>query len=320
MKVAFHSGYLGFRGTEVALIDYAWGNKEILGNESFFLLPWRDGGETHPVVATMRNTAPVRFYRSKDEMDGILKEEATDFFYCVKNGFNDGVFSSKVLTGVHAIFRESEFHGDIYAYISQWLSDVMSHGKAPVAPWMIRLAETKEHLRGELGIPPEACVFGRHGGDDSFDIPWVKEAVLQTAKAHPDVWFIFLNTKPFHSNSEIPNLIFLPGTADALRKRAFLNTCDAMIHGRERGETLGLACMEFAAKGKKVLTYVGSPEQAHLGLLGNAAMAYADKNELVELLQGSASDYRLSIAHQAEINMRFGSHGVMEKFRQIFLS
>jgi hypothetical protein len=49
MKVMFHSGCLGYRGTEIALMDYAWGNQKILRNESLFLMPWKEGGEEHPV-------------------------------------------------------------------------------------------------------------------------------------------------------------------------------------------------------------------------------------------------------------------------------
>lgn len=320
MKVAFHSGYLGFRGTEVALIDYAWGNKEILGNESFFLLPWRDGGGTHPVVATMRNTAPVRFYRSKDEMDGILREEATDFFYCVKNGFNDGVFSSKVLTGVHAIFRESEFHGDVFAYVSPWLSQVMSRGKTPWVPHMISLSTAGADLRKQLNIPAEAKVFGRHGGEDSFDIPWVQKLIVETAQKNPSTHFIFLNTRIFSGSLEKGNIHFLPATSDPATKRSFLDSCDAMIHARKRGETFGLSCMEFAVLGKKVLTYSESPEKAHLELLGEAALGYHNATTLTAGLSCNRSDYRLPAKISQELAERFGPEKVMEKFKEVFLS
>ena len=160
MRVAFHSSYLGYRGTEVALMDYAWGNREVLKNESLFLLPWREEASRHPVLAAMEAIAPVRLYRDPEEREAILREEGADFFYCVKNGFNDGVFSRRVPTGIHAIFRESEFHGDVYAYISDWLSRVMAYGHAAVAPWMVRLAEGIGDLRAEAGIPPGdwACI------------------------------------------------------------------------------------------------------------------------------------------------------------------
>jgi len=75
MKVAFHSGYLGFRGTEVALVDYGRGNREVLGGESFFVLPWRDGGDAHPVVREMRKVGPVHFYRNEEERESILQKE-----------------------------------------------------------------------------------------------------------------------------------------------------------------------------------------------------------------------------------------------------
>jgi len=37
MKIAFHSGQLSLRGTEIALFDYARQNEDRLGNESVIL-------------------------------------------------------------------------------------------------------------------------------------------------------------------------------------------------------------------------------------------------------------------------------------------
>ena len=314
MKIAFHSSYLGYRGTEVALMNYAWGNRAVLNNESLFLMPWRELGEEHPVAKKMRDIALLRFYRTSEERERILAEEKADLFFCIKNGFNDGVFSRKVPTGIQAIFRESEFHGDVYAYISQWLSDVMTYGKAPVAPWMIRLDENQENLRPELGISPEVCVFGRYGGDDSFDIPWVQQVVVETARKNSDICFVFMNTQEFPRIGGVSNIRFLPATSDPIRKRAFINTCDAMIHGRERGETLGLACLEFASTGRKVLTYSGSPELAHLGILGEAGLPYANEGELRELLKRPTDSFRhgQKFAH-------FSPEPVMRQFQKVFL-
>jgi glycosyltransferase involved in cell wall biosynthesis len=306
MKVAFHSSYLGYRGTEVALMDYAKGNREILGNESMFLMPWREGGGQHPVAERMRGIAPLWFYRSVEERETILRDQGADFLYCIKNGFNDGVFSRKVTTGIHAIFRESEFHGDVYAYVSPWLSEVMAYGKAPWVPHMVSLSDEDEDLRtdaegrelvvgnrwSEVSIPRDATVFGRHGGDDSFDIPWVQKAVVEIAKKNPDIWVLFLNTRKFQGAATLPNIRFLPATADPILKRKFLNTCDAMLHGRMRGETFGLSCLEFAMLGKPVLTYAGSPERAHLEILGDAAVTYQNAEELKQLLRHPASVIR----------------------------
>jgi hypothetical protein len=266
------------------------------------------------VAKKMREIAPLRFYRTSEEREGILAEEKADLFFCIKNGFNDGVFSRKVATGIQAIFRESEFHGDVYAYISQWLSDVMTYGKAPVAPWMIRVDENQENLRTELGISPKVCVFGRYGGDDSFDIPWVQQVVVEAARKDADICFVFMNTQEFPRARGLSNVRFLPATSDPIRKRAFINTCDAMIHGRQRGETLGLACLEFASAGRKVLTYSGSPELAHLGILGEAGLLYTDERELRELLKRPTNSFR----HEQNFE-HFSAEPVMRQFQKVFL-
>ena len=306
----------------MALVDYAWGNLQILGNQSFFLLPWRDKAESHPVAQAMAQTAPVRFYRSALEREAILREEEADFFYAIKNGWNDGVISHAVPTGIHAIFRESEFHGDIYAYVSPWLSRAMSHGCTPHVPHMVRLPESGRDLRRQLGIPEDAVVFGRHGGEDSFDIPWVQSAVVEAARRTTEVHFLFLNTRTFLGAETLPNVHFLPPTSDPCDKRAFLNTADFMLHGRKRGETFGLACLEFAACGKKVLSFGGSPEQAHLELLGSQVQVYADRRELAGMLRQKKPPCLQESGPQTPDDplVNFRPPAVMEKFRQVFLS
>jgi len=94
-----------------------------------------------------------------------------------------------------------------------------------------------------------------------------------------------LNTRKFRGAGGVPNIVFLPATADPILKRRFLNTCDGMLHGRMRGETFGLSCLEFAMLGKPVLTYAESPERAHLEVLGGAAVAYRDAQDLREYLE-----------------------------------
>lgn len=316
MKIALHSSYLGYRGTEIALMDYAWGLRERLGHQPFFLLPWQEGRETHPVAGLMRNLGPLRFYRSAEERERILREEKADFFYGIKNGFADGVVSRQVPTGIHAIFRESEFHGDVYAYVSPWLSRVMSHGRTPWVPHMVRLAPADRDLRQEWGIPADAVVFGRHGGDDSFDIPWVQAAVVDMALKRPDLWFLFLNTRRFPGVESSPRVLFLPPVTDSSHKRAFLEACDAMIHGRQRGETFGLACAEFVEAGKPVFTFADSPERAHLELLGGAAHTYRNRKELLGLLAGFRKGEKVVRGGGASI---WNPEKVMQRFNEVFL-
>ena len=45
----------------------------------------------------------------------------------------------------------------------------------------------------DVVVPKDSIVFGRHGGEDSFDIPWVQQAVVEMAEERPDIWFLFMN-------------------------------------------------------------------------------------------------------------------------------
>jgi glycosyltransferase involved in cell wall biosynthesis len=197
----------------------------------------------------------------------------------------------------------------------------------------------------DIAVPEDAIVFGRYGGDDSFDIPWVKKTVVETAKKRPDICFLFLNTREFCRVADLPNIRFLPPTSDPVLKRKFLNSCDAMLHGRQRGETFGLSCLEFAMLGKPVLTYADSPERAHLEILGDSAVCYENPQQLKELLEDRGrwsevgrqwsegggrkaeanahreltNDYRLPSKLVDNKFKEFQPQVVMQKFKEVFL-
>src|SRR3989337_229670 len=66
-------------------------------------------------------------------------------------------------------------------------------------------------------------------------------------------------------------------------KKAFINSCDAMLHARGRGETFGIAVGEFAVSGKPVITYDLSGERAHIHELGNKGIYYDSEEKLVDI-------------------------------------
>jgi hypothetical protein len=179
---------------------------------------------------------------------------------------------------VHAVFDASQPHGDRYAAVSSWLGRI--HGAA-VVPNMIELPEDGQDMRRELNIPPDAVVLGRYGGRDTFDIPWAWDAIADSLTRSGKTYFLFANTDVKIRHERI---IDLPTMYDGeisleLQKRRFINTCDAMLHARERGETFGIAVGEFANSGKPVLTYAKSRERSHLEMLRHPALY----NDLAEL-------------------------------------
>ncbi len=102
-------------------------------------------------------------------------------------------------------------------------------------------------------------VFCRHGGTGTFDLWQARNAMCEHAKQFPNDVFLLLNTDPAACESSIPqSFIHLPVNTNMTFKSRFLATCDACLHGRNGGETFGLAVAECAAAGLPVITFLDS--------------------------------------------------------------
>lgn len=64
-------------------------------------------------------------------------------------------------------------------------------------------------------------------------------------------------------------LLFLPASADPVRRSQFTNTCDGMIHARGIGGAFGLASGKLSMKNKPVLTYARPPQRSHIEIMGD---------------------------------------------------
>ena len=315
MKVAFHSRLLTERGSEGAMLDYARLNRSVLGNESILCLPdWPEYAE-NPLLRKWREEFPVILYRGKNDLGRRLGKEGAEVVYLTKPGPNDGFLVPGLRNCVHAQFLCDEFHGDAYAYLSSWMSRVMTGREDSFVPFFVPQFVSEEDLRGKLGIPKGAKVFGRHGGWDTFNIPFARRAVVEHARNYTEDHFVFLNTEPIRGTERLPNMHYLPATVDAVEKSKFLATCDAMLHARWHGETFGLAVGEFAVLGKPVITFSESRERAHLEMLGNQALLYRNVGELAGILK----EFRPHKTRGTEYEIFADPKVVMEIFRKKFL-
>jgi hypothetical protein len=247
---------------------------------------------------------------------------------------------------VNAVFTTKYPFGTKYAPVSPWLNR-HNHTHYPVLPLIVpTFKKSGRSLRSELGIPTDAIVFGGLGGSYSFNIPFVQKAVKQVARSLPSVYFIFLN---FNKFCDLDNVHFLPKNTNFDYKEQFISTCDAMLHGRGDGETFGVACAEFSVMNKPVITwkpgilYYGifsvfyalrktglskflprtlfgiRPQdryaRAHLDFLGEKAITYTSKSDLIDILSNlekfkTYSDYDC-------YSERFSPKKVAEIFRQL---
>jgi hypothetical protein len=278
VKIAFWPCQLCVRGTSVAVFDYAYYNQKILGNESIILYNINRKDNNGKVVEKFKREFTVYGLQGFHEVDNKLKELQCDIFYIIKPGFNEGQVSRVCKTIVHCVFDCYDPHGEVYVCISPWVRGFT--GQFPVVPHMINLPSHNRNMRKELNIPDNACVFGQYGGYDSFDIEYAQISVYEVARQHPNIYFIFVNARPFCE--PLPNLIHYEIIIDLDKKVEFINTCDAMIWGRLGGESFGLCIAEFSTKNKPVIC-TNSGYDAHIHLLGDKAILY-DETNLYEIL------------------------------------
>jgi hypothetical protein len=306
---------MSLRGSENALWDYANFNETILGNHSVICHLAELENTVNPTFLKWKARFPLVPYQTKAELSSKLKERGVDILYQIKPGPYDGFLVPGVKNCIHSMFLSDEFHGDCFAYVSRWASRVMTGREESFVPHYAPKLDSKENLRQKLNIPLEAKVFGRHGGRDTFNIPFVRKTVVQHARKNPEDHFVFLNTESIREAEKLTNIHYLPATVDPVEKAKFLATCDAMLHARWHGETFGLAVGEFAVLGKPVITFSESREKAHLEMLGKQALLYRNVGELAGILR----EFRPHKTHGTEYEIFGDPKVVMEIFRKKFL-
>lgn len=305
----FFDQNLNERGTSIATYDYAHFNEEILGNKS--------------IIATFIDRGNLDFSsynKFKNRFGNIievnefkeLEKIPCDYVYNLKYGYNDGNLVNHAKNLVHVVFPSYEPHGDKYVYVSEWLAKIYN---APFVPHMVNLPIHNKNYREYLNINPETLVVGWMGGNN-FELEFAQKVVEQIAKERgKDIRFLFMNQDAF---CYLHNVQFLRGTTNQYEKVAFINTCDIMIHARERGETFGLAIAEFSTMNKPIITYSKSPERNHIEILGDKGIYYHDYQSLYNIL---------SNLHFAEIRCKndwncyqdYTPEKVIEQFNKIFL-
>jgi len=315
MKIAFVAELLNLRGITLATYDYADHNEKILGNESLIFFNSSYDRHLHTsydkTVARFKNVIP---FSNHMELHGLLAQHKVDFVYRLSWGHDESVILQNKTCpwGIHAVFMHKWVFGDKYAYISEWLRDTCNLN-CDWVPHIIKMPDINEDLRQELNIGRDKIVLGGLGGSTSFDIPFAPVAVIEALNIRPDLYFVFMNIKKFHEHERC---VFLPGTFDVNHKTKFINTCDAMVHARQRGETFGLSVGEFSARNKRIITWSGSPERAHIHILGEKALLYRDDYDLLNILTHINRDNNTDYDCYSK---RFSPEAVMPKFSKVFL-
>lgn len=304
MNILFHSNQLGVRGTEVAMYEYAHYNETLLGNISYIAAP---ASSDLSALEKFKGRFGDRviLYNSLAEIE-LSSSYRIDVAYFSKAGYDDGVYFTGIKNIIHVVFDCYDPHGDKYVAISEWLGNKLN---IDYLPYIVTLPDTKENFREYLGFTDQDIVFGRHGGFDQFDVPYLGEVVK--AAADSGYKFLFMNTKPFNYNH--PNVLYVEANTDLNVKTSFINTCDAMLHGRTEGESFGLAIGEFLHQNKPIITNLVCRDRNQLHILKDKGFYYTNPNELYTILTSfQKKDYDVK-----NLIKEFSPEIVMKKFKSL---
>jgi glycosyltransferase involved in cell wall biosynthesis len=314
MRVSFDGGRLNERGVAVALFDYAFYARELLGVEPIIL----HDVASPPDPAHVRRFAeafPTFGYAGDDDWQRLVERERVDAAYALKIGRRLAKVSKSSRTAVHEVFRFFKPHGDAYAYVSSWLAREMTGGRYPCVPHMVDLPAARRDARAALGLPKDAFVVGRHGGADTFDVPFAPRAIEAALARRRNLWLVLLNTPRFSDHERI---LHLPPAADRQRIADFIAACDAGLNARRVGESFGLAIAEFLACDKPVLVWAGGRDRNHLALVDDPAFVYRTAKDLTRLLT-ELTPARGDGAFAAKV-AEFTPPRVMQAFARVFLT
>ena len=306
-----HAPALDDRGNGTVIYDYSKAIREILGYEVVIL----SSKEKSIFVPDRFSSFDCVLYDRIEELDKIVTDKKIDVMYMTRAG-NVEYIPMNCNTAIHCVFNMEHPHGSVYAGVSEWLA---KHFKKDLwVPHIIDVPKTNETLHDELGIAKNAFVIGRLGGYEQFDVPDAQAAVIEALNKRSDLWAIFLNTKPFTDHSRAKFISFQP---ELSYKSKFINTCDAMVHGRSDGETFGLAVAEFSSYNKPVFTYDASYwwyMRAHIDMLGDKALKYKNKEELLSYLLQIDKQYVNDVEWDC-YSIKFSPENVINKFNKIFI-
>lgn len=316
MKILFHENQLGERGTSVALYDYAYYSRELYNIEPIICYNKLSEHNNNDAIKKFEAEFEVIGYENFLEVDNIVEKLNIDYFYAIKYGTIDDIQSKNAKNLMHSVYcvDVSQYHGDKYATVSEWQSSLTNY-EIPYVPHMINLPNIESDFRKELNIPKDHIVFGRHGGIDTFDVPFVNYSIAEFLDKRENVWFLLMNTP---KEIKHDRCLYFDINTDLNFKTRFINTCDAMIHGGFRGETFGISVLEFATRNKQIIAfdnYVGG--RNHHLYLNNNYFLYKEKKDLDIIFNNIEKNNPFNTMY---LNDMFSSQKVMEKFKYVFLS
>lgn len=195
-NIVFFLNQICGRGTTDIVYNLAKYNQILLNNNSK-ILTLKNPKYKHNqfVIDKIKNEIEIIEIDDYSQLDNFKKN--VDVFYGCKFGNKDEMIMHDVKNIVHAIFPAFEPHGDEYLLLCKHYASKLNWQKylEPIIDQKTLFHD--ENWRKKYNINNEDIIFGRSGGYDSFDIPFVKDLIKEIVNNNENIKFWFTNTEPF---------------------------------------------------------------------------------------------------------------------------
>ena len=313
LKVGFYLNEINYRGISNSVYIFAKNNERILKNKSIIFYWSGSIDNKKEVIKKFKKKFELYKVKNFHELEKLSKRLNLDYCYFQRAGHREYLLKN-TKNIVHTVFPEkNEHHGDVFAYVSKWLSKNCSNNKYSYVPLPIKLLKNNQNLRQKFKIPRSAKVFGYHGGETSFDLDFVKDAVKKLTEKNNNIYFCFMNINKFFSHKKV---FFLKGSFNEIEKVKFINTCDAMLHARSLGESFGISCAEFVIKNKPVFTYEFCKHRSHFEVCKENIISYYSFNDLIKKIKNFDKKKKYK---NSNLEKKFSKIKTIKEFNKIFL-
>jgi len=317
-RILFHTNQIDVRGTCNALFYYALYNQTILNNKSYIITQNQNQYKSDEIaVAHFKKNFDILYYNDLKSLESYIDSLGIDIVYYISYGKrSDTILSTKVKNVIHCVFDMSEPFGDVYAGVSKALASKFN--KTLYVPHMIGLFPLFENnnLRDFYNIPTDATVFGRHGGTDTFNIPFCMDTIVNIVTKFDKIFFLLVNTHPFYSHKQI---IHIEKIVEDYDKRQFINTCDAHIECGTLGHSFGISIGEFSVFNKPCICFDDGTlwNRSHIDILKDKGLYYKDSESFYNTI--TTFDKNIWALKDNNAYREYNPHDVMQTFKKVFI-
>jgi hypothetical protein len=300
----------------------------------------------------IKNKYKIKLYDNQVEFQQIADNFKTTHSYFMKSGLYDGRYILDCPKFVHAVFRDYQPHGDVYAFASKWLYDNINKNpnflkwyrhypkflkikidsktphfpnKSKITTWMghpvkIQTPCVTNDFLIKYNIKKSKKIITRIGGYGDFNDEAGINAVKRIVKKDSNIHFIFSRTKKFIDH---PQVTYLNEYISDEEKSQLIQSSDLLLNCRLRGESFGFSICEALMNGKPIIAPSFkrniNMDAHHVDLLDEFQLLYNDENDLIDKIYINLESPPCANKLIKSVSM-FSFEKIAERFNEIYLS